>query len=244
LRFANFTDPTQRRTGLLRGFGGNKGGDVQANTPDLTPDAATDSRVVFPCTILHIGRLGGLHTVDAESSQARTEWKEKLEEAIGLRKVVQESNRVFEVVTLSLDTLVVPPMFSPPKNQSWNLESPFMGKVTCSVPFSEQFDLESCISGADLFLFLTATADGRARVAVGCAEGVWIGFRHDPRCEDRVAVCQIVTHPTCSHAYAQSAAPEDGHTMCDARRFWDLPRTRRQSKLHFCSHNLDDLIGC
>lgn len=28
-----------------------------------------------------------------------------------------------------------------------------------------------------------ATADGRALVAIGCAEGVWIGFRHDSRCE-------------------------------------------------------------
>jgi hypothetical protein len=33
-----------------------------------------------------------------------------------------------------------------------------------------------------------ATGDGRALVAVGCAEGVWIGFRHDPRCE----MCALV----------------------------------------------------
>lgn len=32
------------------------------------------------------------------------------------------------------------------------------------------------------FSFL-ATADGRGLVAIGCAEGVWIGFRHDSRCE-------------------------------------------------------------
>jgi hypothetical protein len=174
LTLANFTDPpTQRGTGLLRGFGGNKGGDAQANTPGLTPDAVTDSRVVFPCTILHTGRLGGLYTVYAESSQARTEWKEKLEEAIGLRKVVQESNRVFEVETLSSDTFVVPSMLSPPTNQSWNSESSFTGKVTCSVPFT--------------------TADGRALVAVGCAEGVWIGFRHDSRSMRRVLHLKMVT---------------------------------------------------
>lgn len=28
-----------------------------------------------------------------------------------------------------------------------------------------------------------ATPDKRALVAVGCAEGVWIGYRHDSRCE-------------------------------------------------------------
>ena len=27
------------------------------------------------------------------------------------------------------------------------------------------------------------TPDGRALVAIGCTEGVWIGFRHDPKCE-------------------------------------------------------------
>ena len=103
---------------------------------------ATDSRVVYPCTILHTGQLAGLYTVYAESSQARSEWKEKLEEAIGLRKVVQESNRVFEVETLSSGTFVVPSMLSPLTNHSWNAESSFTGKVTCSVPFSKPICLE------------------------------------------------------------------------------------------------------
>ncbi|KAH9013220.1 hypothetical protein EDB84DRAFT_1444341 [Lactarius hengduanensis] len=94
----------QRGTGLLCGFSGNKGGgDTQANTPGVTPDMATDS--------------------------LRSEWKEKLEEAIGLRKVVQESNRVFEVETLSSDTFVVPLMLSLPTNHSWNAESLFTGKL-------------------------------------------------------------------------------------------------------------------
>ncbi|KAN0135922.1 CNH domain containing protein [Lactarius tabidus] len=173
LRLSNFTDPpTQRGTGLLLDFG-NKGGDAQADRPSLTPGAATNSRVVFPCTILHTGRLGGLYTLYAESSQARTEWKEKLKEAIGLRKVVQESNRVFEVETLSSDTFVVPSMLSPPTKQSRISESSFTGMVTCSVPFT--------------------IADGRARVAVGCAEGVWIGFRNDPRSMRRALHLKMVT---------------------------------------------------
>ena len=139
LTLANFTDPpTQRGTGLLRGFGGggNKG-DAQANTPGVTPDA-TDSRVVYPCTILHTGRLGGLYTVYAESSQARTDWKDKLQEAIGLRKVVQESNKVFEVETLSSDTFAVPSLLAAPTNHPWNTDNALTGKVTCSVPFSKQ----------------------------------------------------------------------------------------------------------
>ena len=190
LTLANFTDPpTQRGTGLLRGFGGGSNkGDAQANTPGLTPEASTDARVVYPCTILHTGRLGGLYTVYAESSQARTEWKDKLQEAIGLRKVVQESNKVFEVETLSSDTFAVPSLLAAPANHSWNSDNALTGKVTCSVPFSKQIVSALCIylsANSDLGTTCSsvATADGRALVAVGCAEGVWIGFRHDSRCE-------------------------------------------------------------
>jgi len=147
LTLANFTDPpTQRGTGLLRGFGGGGSKAEQANAQGVAADAAADSRVVYSCTILHTGRLGGLYTVYAESSQARTEWKEKLEEAIGLRKVVQESNKVFEVETLSSDTFVVPSILTPPTNHSWNTESSFTGKVTCSVPFSKQIGVVALIS--------------------------------------------------------------------------------------------------
>ena len=149
LTLANFTDPpTQRGTGLLRGFGGgNKGDNSQANTPGMSPESATDSRVVHPCTILHTGRLGGLYTVYAESAQARSEWKDKLQEAIGLRKVVQESNKVFEVETLSSDTFVVPSMLGAPTNHSWNMDNAFTGKVTCSVPFSKQIVLSRIVVG-------------------------------------------------------------------------------------------------
>jgi hypothetical protein len=149
LTLANFTDPpTQRGTGLLRGFGGgNKGDNSQANMPGMSPESATDSRVVHPCTILHTGRLGGLYTVYAESAQARSEWKDKLQEAIGLRKVVQESNKVFEVETLSSDTFVVPSMLGAPTNHSWNMDNAFTGKVTCSVPFSTQIVLSRIVVG-------------------------------------------------------------------------------------------------
>jgi hypothetical protein len=149
LTLANFTDPpTQRGTGLLRSFGGGNRNDAQANTPGaVSPETANDSRVVHPCTILHTGRLGGLYTVYAESSQARSEWKDKLQEATGLRKVVQESNKVFEVETLSSETFVVPSMLGAPTNHSWNTDSAFTGKVTCSVPFSKQFDLSRIVVG-------------------------------------------------------------------------------------------------
>ena len=115
-------------------FGGKK--DAEGPNPGVTspgastsPDAVNDARAVFPCTIHHNGRLGGLYTLYAESAQARLEWKAKLEEAIGLRKVVQESNKVFEVETLSLDTFFAPTLMAN-AGPSWNNDGNFTGKVT------------------------------------------------------------------------------------------------------------------
>ena len=141
LTLATFTDPPTQRGGRLLTFGGGgkKEADGQAqsvNSPaaGASPDAVNDGRAVFPCTIHHNGRLGGLYTLFAESSQARLEWKAKLEEAIGLRKVVQESNKVFEVETLSVDTFYAPTLLAN-AGPSWNNDGNFTGKVTCSVPF-------------------------------------------------------------------------------------------------------------
>ncbi|KAG2125121.1 CNH domain-containing protein [Suillus clintonianus] len=154
LTLASFTDPpTQRSTSTLRlGLGGgNRHVEDRPSPGGGTSDTANDSCLVYPCTIHYNGRLGGLYTLFTESQQARVEWKQKLDEAIGLRKVVQESNKVFELELLSTDTFLVP-FISSAAVPSWNHENFLTGKVTCSVPFT--------------------TADGRALVAFGCAEGL------------------------------------------------------------------------
>jgi hypothetical protein len=176
LNLTSFLDPpTQRSTGILRlGLGNRHGDSAGPTSPGSTlPESATDSRLVYPCTIHYSGRLGGLYTLFTETPQARTEWKQKLEEAIGVRKVVQESNKVFEMEPLSTDTFFVPAISASTTAPSWNHENSFTGKVTCSVPFT--------------------TTDGRALVAIGCAEGVWIGFRHDSRSMRRVLHLKMVT---------------------------------------------------
>ncbi|KAL0953934.1 hypothetical protein HGRIS_005098 [Hohenbuehelia grisea] len=174
LTLVNFTDPpTQRSTGLLRGLRGGERYDGPSPAPNgTTPESATDSRSVFPLTLHHNGRLGGPYILYAETSQSRTEWKSKMEEALGLRKVVQESNKVFEVEILSADTFSTPTVPVGPTTTTWS-EQQFTGKVTCSVPFN--------------------TPDGRGLVAIGCAEGVWIGFRHDSRSMRRVLHLKMVT---------------------------------------------------
>ncbi|KAJ7623723.1 signal transducer [Roridomyces roridus] len=170
LTLVNFTDPpAQRTTGLLRNLrGGGGGGDAAAGATE----GPTDSRSVFPCTLHHNARAGGSHILYAESAQARAEWKQKLEEALGLRRVVQESNKVFELETLSTDTFLVPSLATPPVQPAYH-ENSLTGKVTCSVPFN--------------------TSDGRGLVAIGCAEGVWIGFRHDSKSMRRVLHLKMVT---------------------------------------------------
>ncbi|CAK5273815.1 unnamed protein product [Mycena citricolor] len=175
LTLVNFTDPPMNRgAGLLRNLRSGVERHDSGNTPITgNPDSAGDSRVVYPWTIHHNGRLGGAHILFAESQQARAEWKQKLDEALGIRQVVQESNRVFEVETLSIDTFLVPSVQLGPQSPQWSQDTSFTGKVTCSVPFN--------------------TADGRGLVAIGCAEGVWIGFRHDPRSMRRVLHLKMVT---------------------------------------------------
>lgn len=110
---------------------------MSAITPGASPENANDSRSVYPLTLHHNGRTGGPIILYAESAQARNEWKQKLDEALGLRKVVQESNKVFEVETLSADTFLVPSAVAGTTSPSWNQDNAFTGKVTCSVPFSE-----------------------------------------------------------------------------------------------------------
>ncbi|KAG5653612.1 hypothetical protein H0H81_011984 [Sphagnurus paluster] len=168
LTLVNFTDPpTQRSTGLLRNLRGERHVDgVGMAPPGASPESANDSRSVFPLTLHHNGRLGGAYILYAESAQARNEWKAKLDEALGLRKAVQESNKAFEVETLSADTFLVPSIMTNTTSPTWNQDNTITGKVTCSVPFM--------------------TSNGRHLVAIGCAEGVWIGYRHDPKSMRRV----------------------------------------------------------
>ncbi|KAJ7772980.1 hypothetical protein DFH07DRAFT_148774 [Mycena maculata] len=156
LTLVNFTDPPiQRSAGNLYGGGDNAG--------------VADSRSLFPCTLYHNARAGGSHILYAESAHTRAEWKQKLEEALGLRRVRQESNKAFELETLSTDTFLVE---SPMKPASYEQDI-LTGTVTCSMPFN--------------------TTDGRGLVAIGCSEGVWIGLRYDSRSLRRVLHLKMVT---------------------------------------------------
>jgi hypothetical protein len=129
--------------------------------------------------MIYHGRNGGPFILYAESTESREEWKHRLEEALGLRKVVQESNKVLEIESIYADTFrVPPPMFG--SNPGLLEQVSFVGDVTCTVPFSKV--LEDFFKTA-LIISVTDTNDARLLVAIGSAEGVWMGYRHNLRCE-------------------------------------------------------------
>lgn len=134
-----------------------------------------ESRDFWPFTVSHVGGKVEPLTLFVPSKDARNEWKTKLEEAIGLRTAVQDANKVFEPHTLSDDVFALPNIMSlePERPVAGVDPGAFHGKVTCAVPF--------------------ATSDGRRLVAIGCADGVWIGLRSDPRSLRKVLHLKLVT---------------------------------------------------
>jgi RHO1 GDP-GTP exchange protein 1/2 len=125
----------QRSNSLLQTLRHN---DRQSDTISIiSRSEGSDTRSLYPCNMHYYGRNGGPCIFYAESLASREEWKRKLEEALGLRKVVQESNKVFEIESLSVDTFRVPPSTTS-SNPSGLTEGVFFtGDVTCSVPFSK-----------------------------------------------------------------------------------------------------------
>mgnify|MGYP001493702625 CR=1 FL=1 len=122
LVLTNFTDPP-----------------VQRNVGILWPNARQSEidRALYPMIIQHNGRNATVPiTLYTETERARAEWKMRLEEALGLRAVVSESNRVFEIETLSIETFLIPPLNLAAVTPGWHDVNTFTGKVTCSVPFS------------------------------------------------------------------------------------------------------------
>lgn len=135
LTLVHFTDPPTPRTATFRQRDerrtGSSGSSVSASEDG-------ESRSLYPFTIQHNARLGRPHVLNADSAHSRAEWKQKLEEAMGLRKVVQESNKVFETETLSNSTFNIQPVSSVPSVlATWSEGGLITGKVTCSIPFSE-----------------------------------------------------------------------------------------------------------
>lgn len=139
---------------------------------------SANNSLLYPFRIYSNGRLGGPCNLFTESENARTEWHKKLQEALGLRRVIMESNKVFEIDALSQDMFLVPSAPNAPVMQPLGDASVNGGRITCSVPFGESV----MIKFWTIFMaWMKVTPDGRKLIAFGCGEGIWIGFMHDPR---------------------------------------------------------------
>ncbi|KAK7437402.1 Rho guanine nucleotide exchange factor [Stygiomarasmius scandens] len=158
----NFTDPPIQR------HGGNGLFRRLSNSPTLV-SPGTDSGLIYPLTLYHSGHENGF-ILYAESAQSRLEWKQKLEEALAIRKAVQESNQLFEMERLSPDTSSTLRAVSSPvlEQKDW-----LARRLTCLVSFD--------------------IVNGQGLLALGCADGVWIGFRHDPTSIQHVLQLKMVS---------------------------------------------------
>jgi hypothetical protein len=120
-------------TSLTGGLISRKDKNEQASTPEQ------ESRTVYPFTyvVKSSGAMGGTYVLWADSEAARTEWRDKLQEAKTLSDVVSDSNKVFELGELSKGTLVKSNTYAPAASttRAPTEPSPFAGQVTCSVPF-------------------------------------------------------------------------------------------------------------
>lgn len=133
-----------------------------------------ENRDLFPLTISHLAGKTEPLTLFTASKTERDEWRAKIEEAIGLRSAVQEANKLFEILPISSDLFALPPVNSldPEKPPPGVSAADFHGSVTCAVPFK--------------------TRDGRRLIAIGCADGVWIGLRNDAKSLRKVLHLKLV----------------------------------------------------
>ncbi|KAF9644084.1 hypothetical protein BDM02DRAFT_3190917 [Thelephora ganbajun] len=134
----------------------------------ITPPPG-DPRAMHPLIIHHDARLGGTTRLFAESEDVRSTWKSKLEEAVLLR---QKSSQVFEMSVVAREEFLTTggrnPNTYPPESR------PTTRTITCATPFGKRI-----VQFAAVYLIASCAApvtrDGRTLLAIGCAEGLWIG---------------------------------------------------------------------
>ncbi|KZO91124.1 hypothetical protein CALVIDRAFT_531027 [Calocera viscosa TUFC12733] len=108
---------------------------------------------VWPFTIYHaVERSQRRYTLYADSEEKRRKWYEALVDALGVMRAQQEANRWFAVNTLSAN------FFRMDGRADQKARVP--GPIVCAASFSwRQRDL----------------------IAIGCPDGIWVGYRGDGR---------------------------------------------------------------
>ncbi|KAI0322603.1 hypothetical protein OF83DRAFT_1049094 [Amylostereum chailletii] len=142
MRLGPFTDPPEARR--------ERGDSIIAS---LSGSAKQD---VYPFTFYHAGaRNTRRYTLYAPSANMRKKWHDAFSDAIGIRKVQQESNRWFA---------------SQPLNDG------FFRVISARLTFAPGAKLTGRVSCAVAFC---AWNNGRSFLAVGCSSGIYVGLRAD-----------------------------------------------------------------
>ncbi|SCZ90108.1 BZ3500_MvSof-1268-A1-R1_Chr1-3g01781 [Microbotryum saponariae] len=166
LKTTSFSDPPQQRTS---GFHLRS---ARAGTPGYadSPSNSSSTSLVYPIHFYQMGRYDGQVYFYVESQATRLEWEQKFREAVDLRAQRQSVSKVIRMDLLAETTFgathVVGSLDAMTSHNA-------VGKPTCSVPL-------------DL-------ADGQALVIIGCAEGLFIGYRGRPKSLRQVVALSGIT---------------------------------------------------
>ncbi|KAG8875263.1 hypothetical protein FRB97_005316 [Tulasnella sp. 331] len=142
-------------------------GQLRSLTPATNPGRrrsydrrSSQSEMLYPFTVRRLGEMGSALRFFTASTELRSVWGQKLQEAISTRHFARESQKAFEVRSLCEDTFSAP-LFEDTPASDLAGDVPCLGKVTCSVAFS--------------------TSNGQHMVAVGTADGLWMGLHNETR---------------------------------------------------------------
>ena len=115
------------------------------HTSTLGAHATEDHSGTFPFTIAHGGRLGGFHTLYADTDEIRSLWRTKLEEAIQLRK---QSNKFFKAKILNRESFLMKTGTSSgylPEGRE------LTRTINCATPFSTSRNVRTLIFYEQIF---------------------------------------------------------------------------------------------
>jgi hypothetical protein len=96
---------------------------------------------------------------------------------------LRELKEVFKIETINKDTFLSSAVAVDPTASGNPEKGSFTGEVTCSLSFSAFLSFTSPQNIMIDISINIAAPDGCGQVAIGCAEGIWVGSRDDPQCK-------------------------------------------------------------
>jgi len=165
---------------------------------------------MFLLIIHHDGRLGGTTRLFTETEGVQSTWKSKLGEAIHLKR---KSSQVFEMNIIAREEFLT--MVSGNSNKYQHETRPTT-RMTCATPFGKTYRPDASLMFLITPCTTPVTQDGRNLLAIGFAEGLWIGSGNDLRCRSLRILTQ--TEKMTKISSFPLGAPSLSSTVCSCRR--------------------------